>query len=244
MNLSSIKPNFSTANTANTLVQRDASGNVTATTFTGKLAPTVITGETAITDPASDDVVLLYDTSAAGVRKITIDNLMRKINNVPYLEYAWSVNPSATGLTLAHNVFTTLTLNTEVSDKESLGSLSGNVVTLPAGTYQFEASCYISNDNVSGAEGLQYFRLTSGASILAIASLAPEYGGQSKNLNLSGQFNLTASSGISLSVRPYNYDSGTLTVKERFYRSYVGLVSDPSTTEISHRVNLKLWKVG
>jgi hypothetical protein len=55
MNLSSIKPNFSTANTANTLVQRDASGNVavaglTASSVTVSGAITATGNITAFSD--------------------------------------------------------------------------------------------------------------------------------------------------------------------------------------------------
>jgi hypothetical protein len=245
MNLSSIKPNFSTANTANTLVQRDAGGDIfvgdiTATTFTGKLAPTVITGETAITDAASDDVVLLYDTSADRVRKITIDNLMRKINDVPYLEYAWVASPSTNYQEIPRNTWTTLTLTSKTFDPQSIGSApSGNGVSLGAGTYDFEARFFAYPEQST----IVYFRLLAGST--QIENSTKE--GNSivnTNFNISGRFTIGSTTSISLQARFYSHDTNiTLNVGEEFHRAYVGTIRDPRTVADSKRVVLKLWKL-
>lgn len=57
----------------------------------------------------------------------------------PFLEYAWVSAPNAATLALGANTLVILTLDTEVADTDTLGSIASNKVTLPAGSYYFEA---------------------------------------------------------------------------------------------------------
>jgi hypothetical protein len=245
MNLSSIKPNFSSTNTANTLVLRDASGGITAGTVTastlaGKLAPTVFSSETALTDVATDDLVLVYDSSTQTTKKVTVDNLMRRINNVPYLEYVWAPSPSTNAQTIPHNTWTTLNLTTKLFDTANLGPApSGNQVNLPAGTYEFEAKAIIYYPQ----EGLGYFRLTAGATVVESSQNHYNYGHYNRDANLSGQFVLSSAANCSLSMRNYNHDGVSMDIKESYNRSYIGRINDPNTSDSSKRVVLKLWKI-
>lgn len=47
---------------------------------TGDLAATIVSGATAETAPATDDLVLLHDTSAAAFRKMTLSNLFKNLD--------------------------------------------------------------------------------------------------------------------------------------------------------------------
>jgi hypothetical protein len=137
MNLSSIKPNFSTANTANTLVQRDASGKVAVS-----LANSAITGETALTAVAGDDAILVSDTSDAAVRKVAINDLLTfmKANTTSQLAIVTFTCAVGSGdnlpasMSLAYNPFG---LGVSVnSNRIQLGSGNWQIETVFSGYYQ------------------------------------------------------------------------------------------------------------
>ena len=71
------------------------------------LSPSVITGQTAVTVPATDDVLLCYDTSATALRKITFADF----GNAPAFEARLSADQIPTD-----NVITKVNNNTEVYD--------------------------------------------------------------------------------------------------------------------------------
>jgi len=72
------------------------------------LSPSVITGQTAVTTPATDDVLLCYDTSATALRKITFADF----GSTPAFEAYLS--SSQTGITGA--AYAKVNNNTEVFD--------------------------------------------------------------------------------------------------------------------------------
>jgi hypothetical protein len=71
------------------------------------LSPSVITGQTAVTVPATDDVLLCYDTSATALRKITFANF----GNAPAFAAYMSTDQS-----VADNTEVKAQINTEVID--------------------------------------------------------------------------------------------------------------------------------
>jgi hypothetical protein len=74
---------------------------------TVNLPSSIITGQTAVTTPATDDVLLCYDTSATALRKITFANF----GNAPAFEARLSADQIPTD-----NVITKVNNNTEVYD--------------------------------------------------------------------------------------------------------------------------------
>jgi hypothetical protein len=75
------------------------------------LSPSVITGQTAITVPATDDVLLCYDTSATALRKITFADF----GNTP----AFSAYRATSNQSIPNNADTTIQYNAELFDTDS-----------------------------------------------------------------------------------------------------------------------------
>ena len=97
------------------------------------LASTVITGQTAVTVPATDDVLLCYDTSATALRKITFANF----GNTPAFSAKRTGNQSITDST-----WTKIQFQTENFDTNSCYDNSTNYRFTPttAGKYYVFAS--------------------------------------------------------------------------------------------------------
>jgi hypothetical protein len=236
-----------------TILKRDTAGRVAtdgiaddAVTI-AKVSPALISGATALTTLEDNDCVLVSDTSASDNRKVTIGDFMRKINNVPYLEYAWVTAPNDGGQSIPANTNTVLNLNTEIADSGNFGSISANVLTLAAGTYQFECETRLRNTSsgyfatiplgilfaLAGSGGsrrtnkvvgpaLSEWSTTSGQSYSSSYVAYPE---------LSGQFTISSSSTFSLQIITgfaAIIDSGGIT----------------ATTGNDQRTTIKLWKVG
>ena len=107
-----------------------------------QVASTIITGQTAETSIATDDTVLIHDTSAGALRKMTRANFVSGIggDNTPmFLASGGSGNQ-----TISHATGTTITYNQEIIDTDS--AFASNIFTVPsgeAGKYFFSASCFI-----------------------------------------------------------------------------------------------------
>jgi len=91
-------------------------------------APTIITGQTAETSIATDDTLLIHDTSAGALRKMTRANFVSGVGetNTP----AWFVKKS-TQQSISNNTFTDVTYDVEVVDTDS--AFASNVFTVPSG---------------------------------------------------------------------------------------------------------------
>jgi hypothetical protein len=105
------------------------------------LSPSVITGQTAVTTPATDDVLLCYDTSATALRKITFANF----GNTPSFRAYLSTN--MTGVALATE--TKVTYQSESWDTDNAFDSTTNYrYTIPAnkgGKYFFGANVTLLN---------------------------------------------------------------------------------------------------
>ena len=87
-----------------------------------------ITGQTAETSIADDDTIIIHDTSASALRKMTKANFTSGIGgtNTP----AWFVTKSAVQ-SISNSTYTTVTYDTEVVDSNS--AFASNTFTVPSG---------------------------------------------------------------------------------------------------------------
>jgi len=106
------------------------------------LSPSVITGQTAVTVPATDDVLLCYDTSATALRKITFADF----GSTP----AFEAHLSASQTGIADATYAKVNNNTEVFDTDNAydNSVNYRFTPLVAGKY-FVYSCI----NITGSVG-------------------------------------------------------------------------------------------
>lgn len=89
------------------------------------------------------ETFILFTTEQLGEFLLTnmlLSNYLLSGGVKPYLEYAWVTAPNTAGQSITANTITTLTIDTEVADTGNNGSISGNQITLAAGTYYFKAN--------------------------------------------------------------------------------------------------------
>ena len=115
-----------------------------------QLDPTVITGQTAETSIATDDLILLSDTSASGaLKKMTRANFVSGVGetNTPYF-YA---EPTGSSQVFTHNVNTKMVFNNEIFDSANAYDTSTyRFTTQTAGKYfvflRISGTCTNNND--------------------------------------------------------------------------------------------------
>jgi hypothetical protein len=112
-------------------------------------APTIITGQTAETSIATDDTILIHDTSASALRKMTRANFVSGIGgaNTP----AFFAFISGSAISFGSGAYATVQFNGERFDTASAYNTSTGKFTVPSGqggTYFFAANLMI-GDNVS-----------------------------------------------------------------------------------------------
>jgi len=93
-----------------------------------QVSSTIITGQTAETSIATDDTVLIHDTSAGALRKMTRANFVSGVGGA--MTPAFHAYNTA-GQTIADNTVTQITFNTEVYDTDS--AFASNTFTVPSG---------------------------------------------------------------------------------------------------------------
>ena len=114
-------------------------------------APTIITGQTAETSIATDDTILIHDTSASALRKMTRANFVSGIGgtNTP----AFMATQGSTQSSLSSDATTKVAMNTEVFDTDGAYDHSTNYrFTVPsgkAGKYLFFGQAKIRSDSVN-----------------------------------------------------------------------------------------------
>ena len=109
----------------------------------------IITGQTAETSIATDDLILLSDTSASGaLRKMTRANFVSGVGetNTPIVRAVPSSNQ-----TVSYNSYTTIVFDTEIVDTDN--AFASNTFTVPSGKggKYFVNVQVISNDATAGA---------------------------------------------------------------------------------------------
>ena len=116
-----------------------------------QVAASIITGQTAETSIATDDTVLIHDTSAGALRKMTRANFVSGVGgtNTPHFE-AYRSGSQA----VSDNTWTTVVFNAEARDASSVYDTSnGRFTPTTAGKYFCYAIVIGGND---GASSLNY----------------------------------------------------------------------------------------
>jgi hypothetical protein len=126
--------------TADSVIEANMSANsvdsdsyVDASIDAAHLSSNVITGQTALTSVANDDLVLLSDTSgSAALKKMTVANLVANAGgtNTPYFQVYKNADQ-----VIANASFVTVTFETEQFD--SGGNFASNTFTAPSAGYYF-----------------------------------------------------------------------------------------------------------
>ena len=209
----------------------DATGNEALT-----LTNTAIAGKTESASIATNDYLLLSDTSTSSLRKISIDSLMKIINNVPYLEYAWVTAPNTPAQSINANTLTVLTLTTEIADTGNFGSIDSNQITLAAGTYQYDAEAFYSAYSGTQNEGM--LGLWNNDTSQFISRVGHSYLGSGGTYNLKGQFTISAQTVLTLRL----FSNISQYIKPGVY--YNTVQSSSTNSSYSQRTTIKLWKVG
>ena len=162
---------YTASNTTLTLTSATVSGDVMYAVYLGRAlqtvnppnasvgnsqtAPTIITGQTAETSIATDDTILIHDTSASALRKMTRANFVSGVGetNSPNF-HAVGGNPA-----LSSTTWTKIAVTTERFDNGSAYDASNSKFVVPsgeAGVYFFSAIYRIEND--SGSAFLKFYK--------------------------------------------------------------------------------------
>jgi hypothetical protein len=158
----------------------------------------------------------------------------------PYLEYGWVTAPNATAQTITNNTITTLTIDTEIVDTGNNGSISGNQITLAAGTYYFEANAPIVTSNGAYYSYILSLRNNVTTTPIIISSVSNSLLSASNGITvLKGQFTILASSVFDLTLICATSSGSTLNGVTAQYVTPFTL----STAGTDQRTTIKLWKL-
>ncbi len=161
-----------------------------------------------------------------------------------YYEYARIVAPNAAEDSVAANTNTTLPLDAEVEDTLQNGSLSSNTVSVPAGTYYFEAETAYQSDPLNPGNGSVIFGVYNGASRLR----AKRFDGHNNllarwtHLEMSGTFVLAATGSLTLKILS-NTSGGVGNNAATSGISPAFTTPDGTTAGLDQRTTLRLWKL-
>ena len=91
-------------------------------------APTIITGQTAETSIATDDTILIHDTSASALRKMTRANFVSGIGGTNTPAFAVKLSGDQT---ISSDAVTKITFDSEIYDTDN--AFASNKFTVPSG---------------------------------------------------------------------------------------------------------------
>jgi len=158
----------------------------------------------------------------------------------PYLEYGWVTAPNTAGQAITDNTITTLTIDTEIVDTGNNGSISGNQITLAAGTYYFEANAPIVTNSGNYMSYILSLRKNVTTTPVIISSISnTSYAAPNSVAVLKGQFTISVSSVFDLTII-CSASSGSL------LNGATAQVITPftvSTAGADQRTTIKLWKL-
>ena len=97
-----------------------------------QVAPTIITGQTAETSIATDDTILIHDTSASALRKMTRANFVSGVSGVAGSPIMIMIG-NGSNQTISTGTFTKVTCLTAELNSDSMYDTSANQVTIPSG---------------------------------------------------------------------------------------------------------------
>jgi len=180
------------------------------------LDPTVITGQAAETSIATDDLILLSDTSASGaLKKMTRANFVSGLGSVAG-EFAFRVTKSG-AQTISSGTTTVITFDTETFD---IGSgFASNKFTVPSGKdgVYFFHFLVITNENIGGDKFQASIRVNgSGVSFTANSGGSGSY--RAGN-TLSALANLSAGDYVDCDVFQQH---GTVTISGGSFCTFQG----------------------
>ena len=153
-------------------------------------APTIITGQTAETSIATDDTILIHDTSASALRKMTRANFVSGIGgtNTPAFSVYLSGNQS-----LSNDTFTKLTFDSEEYDSGSVFA-SNKFTPGVVGKYVISAGASIDSDQSSNCDRVKLAIYKNGS---ALRVVEPDFRGnpiRRANPTFSYLINVTSTS--------------------------------------------------
>lgn len=164
----------------------------------------LLTSLTEKATPADTDLLLLQDeASGSALKKVQVGNLP---GGAPggglydaYLSYADEKSQNTNGGTFTQGSWQTRVLNTERADTASIGSLSTNQITLPAGTYRCLISCPAHQVNAHQARLYD----TTGAAALVLGENMFSYStnATSNPSRVAGRFTLSQQSVLEVQHR-------------------------------------------
>ena len=154
-----------------------------------QLSPTAITGQTAEATIATDDTILIHDTSASALRKMTRANFVSGIggDNTPAFHVRLSSNQ-----TLSHDTLTRIAWDTEVFDTDN--AFASNVFTCPSGEggkYLFNF-CVFGDDSDDTDTWTAYIEVDGSSNADSNVGLCSPRTGQNMILNKTVIITLTA----------------------------------------------------
>ena len=178
-----------------------------ATVTNAKLAQDIISGETAETSVASDDAVLIHDTSAGALRKMTRANFVSGIGgtNTP----AFQVYANANQTFLNHSTIYKVTLDTEDFDTDN--AFASDKFTVPSGEggkYFLGASLNMHAYNTSKLRRVQLYFYKNGSALKSTYTDFQANDVSAITQNISGIFDLSASDYIEVYGKIRTSDSG------------------------------------
>ena len=188
-----------------------------ATVGFSKVTSNLITGATAVTAPATDDVLLCYDTSATALRKITFADF----GNTPAFEATLSADQS-----LADGVATKVQFNTEVFDTDNCYDNSVNYRFTPtvAGKY-FVYTNLRMEVNAESIEFLVLYIRKNGSDYFNTIDNPTDTSSQGENMNIGISIDFNGSSdyieifaAISHGAGSAKLESGTISNNFGAYR--------------------------
>jgi hypothetical protein len=156
----------------------------------------------------------------------------------PYLEFGWVTAPNTAGQSITANTITTLTIDTEIADTGNNGSISGNQITLAAGTYYYDAlTASKTTTTTPGNITIGLYNITQSKYVSISPSQSSYAGNQYQILSyIRGQFTITSTSVFEirvLSTLGVTIDNGGSS----------GALSTLSTAGADQRTTIKLWKL-
>lgn len=152
----------------------------------------------------------------------------------PYLEYGWVTAPNTAAQAITNNTITTLTIDTEIADTGNNGSISGNQITLNAGTYYFDVNTFFGyNGNYPYMVIMYLFNATTST---YISKLKQGFVASEGLTRFYGQFTISSSQAIEVRCMPKN---------NCFVGSDYNNNGDMtnSTAYADQRTTIKLWKL-
>ena len=161
-----------------------------------QLSPTAITGQTALTSVASDDTVLISDTSASGaLKKMTRANFVSGIGgaNTP----SWSATMGS-NQSISANSITKLNFNTEQWDIGTGFNTSNYNYTVPSGEGgKYVMTATVTLHNAASGKRISCYIFKGGSEL----QLKHEYSSQTQDTQSSISFSAILAEGDVLDVR-------------------------------------------